>query len=1143
MDPPGRDFWRLRQELARLYPHAATIRRVAWDAGIVTERLELSGPADDIWYGLLEEAQRQKRVEQLLEVAQREYPNAALGSLLPRDLYGEPIWQGEHGRVYALKVDAPWTLPVEALTLPSAPGSLVTGDLVDALFAKLDEAPGEQLRRLLRRALQSDPLTPATPRLVPIEGAGIDGIVPRAVFLACANTPKDAARSAELICKAAGERNLSSVAIPMVGSGRGGLNSAEVARAIFHAVRMSEERGATPPVVVLTTRDDKALEAMHMEAHLGFATPTSVPPAAAVGKAPPVATSPSPEPAIDDDSPPAPPSRTRTELWLTIDNATASWSYPDDLPIWSHAVGSPWVHHPLAEPARLHALALDATADDVRAYGDELSYALFGGPAPTAVVDALRTIAGAPPLRMVFDLDALAACIPWEYLRVDGVFLLERNVSLVRHVASAVAPRPLTVPAPLQHVVLAVAAPFDAGAPSAGDEFYFDTEGHRAELEKGLYGARVAVVRGVSQCSERKLSEALAAGGARLDTLHFLGHGRRLIDPPTLVVHDHADPSAPADLTGQRLAELLTGTRARLVFLGACHSGGGVPGDPFAGIAHAVVRTAGVPVVAMQFAVPQGFSTAFAATFYGALAAHGGDLEVAVAHARRAVCEGRHAFGIPTLFADVKAAPAEVPALPPPATWSFAPVRLTVDARSVAEALKEIVPGVAESVLATIAASPKDLPSPPRGATPEAKAAYVKRVYREAGGTDEGLLADVLAALRPAPVAPLAPLELKTSAHVIEAHDDRALRADWPRLRAAVADVAARYVLPEPLLARIASELLAERHVLLVGPVGTGKTSLALELTEALGYAPLIATASADWSAHDVIGGFWPVPAGGGTRFTFRPGVFTEAVLANWNERAVKDGRAHWDRRPDGGCWLVLDELNRADMDRAMGAVFTALETRRLRVPMGDDARGASVEVPLPRDFRVLATINGADRHHLFRLSDALRRRFAFVEVPDTLDFKREEDIIKKRLGETPLGASTLSEHVLRFVRLARAVHPLGTAQVIAATRFLHASEGSGLDDRARVAQALLGAVVPTLETAGEDVARLLARWARGATAEEIAQALRKGRWRGNRIASVGSGLGSNEDPHDAVATLALPKDSSYPELAARLEAIADEYA
>ena len=46
----------------------------------------------------------------------------------------------------------------------------------------------------------------------------------------------------------------------------------------------------------------------------------------------------------------------------------------------------------------------------------------------------------------------------------------------------------------------------------------------------------------------------------------------------------------------------------------------------------------------------------------------------------------------------------------------------------------------------------------------------------------------------------------------------------------------------------------------------------------------------------------------------------------------------------------------------------------------------------IPKDFRIIGTLNTADKHYLFPLSDALKSRFAFIEieVPDK-KFKENE--------------------------------------------------------------------------------------------------------------------------------------------------------
>jgi hypothetical protein len=78
--------------------------------------------------------------------------------------------------------------------------------------------------------------------------------------------------------------------------------------------------------------------------------------------------------------------------------------------------------------------------------------------------------------------------------------------------------------------------------------------------------------------------------------------------------------------------------------------------------------------------------------------------------------------------------------------------------------------------------------------------------------------------------------------------------------------------------------------------------------------------------------------------------------------------------------WLVIDEFNRADIDKVFGQLFTSVESRILKVPSAQEQNGYR-EILIPRDYRIIGTLNTADKHYLFKLSDALKRRFAYIEI------------------------------------------------------------------------------------------------------------------------------------------------------------------
>ncbi len=194
----------------------------------------------------------------------------------------------------------------------------------------------------------------------------------------------------------------------------------------------------------------------------------------------------------------------------------------------------------------------------------------------------------------------------------------------------------------------------------------------------------------------------------------------------------------------------------------------------------------------------------------------------------------------------------------------------------------------------------------------------------------------------------------------------------------------------EEILNQIEGALRSGKHVILTGPPGTGKTVIAQRVAETLAdeYPYLysgsqVTTATADWSTFDTVGGYMPNEddTERGNHLAFTPGL----VLNRFKTRHSNTQRNES---------LVIDELNRADIDKAFGQLFTVLSGQAVQLPYTHDGKEVELtpvddrslydphEYSIPDSWTLFATLNTYDKTSLYEMSYAFMRRFAFIRVP-----------------------------------------------------------------------------------------------------------------------------------------------------------------
>lgn len=241
--------------------------------------------------------------------------------------------------------------------------------------------------------------------------------------------------------------------------------------------------------------------------------------------------------------------------------------------------------------------------------------------------------------------------------------------------------------------------------------------------------------------------------------------------------------------------------------------------------------------------------------------------------------------------------------------------------------------------------------------------------------------------------------------------------------------------------------LRAGHHLLLEGPVGVGKTTVALAVCNHLGRRVYRVDGDDRFTENKLAGWFDPPVV---LKAGYGPETFTAGPLA----QAMREGSV-----------LFINELNRMP-ESVQNVLLPALDERRLLVPHVG-------EILAEPGFQVVATQNPVEYIATGHLSEALRDRFEHVG----LDYQSEAEEIAIVRQATGCADDALVHEAVRLTRETR-VHPKFKkgASIRAAMAMVRIAEKlGGADALEQSARAALATRVELKDEAAEGLNAILA--------------------------------------------------------------------